>query len=45
MKLIAARGGKLHLEVHDIIDIERPPITTIPAYQARRNAPVDTRAG
>src|SRR5206468_2115445 len=24
MKLIAAGGGKLHLEMHDIIDIERP---------------------
>src|SRR5438874_1585240 len=45
MKLIAAGGGKLHLEVHDIIDIERPPMATIPAYQARRTAPVDTAAG
>ena len=45
MKLIAAGAGKLHLEMHDIIDIERPPIATIPAYQARRNAPFDTAAG
>jgi len=45
MKLIAAKGGKLHLEVHDIIDIERPPMATIAAYQARRNAPFDTAAG
>src|SRR5947208_3619669 len=45
MKLIAAGGGKLHLEMHDIIDIERPPMATIPAYQARRTAPVDTAAG
>src|SRR2546425_9841117 len=45
MKLIAARDGKLHLEVHDIIDVERPPMATIPAYQARRNAAVDTAAG
>jgi len=36
MKLIAAGGGKLHLEMHDIIDVERPPIATIPAYQAKR---------
>jgi nucleotide-binding universal stress UspA family protein len=40
MKLIAARDGKLHLEMHDIIDVERPPIATIAAYQTRRNAPV-----
>jgi glucosyl-3-phosphoglycerate synthase len=37
MKLItAAGGGKLHLEMRDIIDIERPPIISIPAYQQRR---------
>jgi len=34
MKLIAASGGKLHLEMHDIIDVERPPISTVPAYRA-----------
>jgi len=45
MKLIATRGGKLHLEMHDIIDVERPPMATIPAYQARRNAAVDTAVG
>jgi glucosyl-3-phosphoglycerate synthase len=45
MKLIAASGGKLHLEMHDIIDVERPPMATIAAYQARRNAAVDTAAG
>jgi glucosyl-3-phosphoglycerate synthase len=40
MKLIAgAGGGKLHLEVHDIVDVERPPMATIPAYQARRAGP------
>jgi nucleotide-binding universal stress UspA family protein len=44
MKLIAASGGKLHLEMHDILDVERPPMATVPAYQARRNAPVDTAA-
>jgi len=26
------------LEVHDIIDVERPPMATIASYQARRNA-------
>src|SRR5881296_777059 len=45
MKLISAAGGRLHLEMRDIIDIERPPIVTVPAYQARRNAPFDTAAG
>src|SRR5213593_2245780 len=35
MKLIATRGGKLHLEMHDIIDVERPPISTVPAYRAK----------
>jgi glucosyl-3-phosphoglycerate synthase len=45
MKLIAPRDGKLHLEMHDIIDVERPPIVTVPAYQARRNRPVDTATG
>src|SRR2546425_624060 len=43
MKLIAASGGKLHLELHDIIDVERPPISTIPAYRAKhkRDTPAD----
>ena len=45
MKLIAAGGGKLHLEMHDIIDVERPPMATIPAYQARRSAALDTATG
>src|SRR5438309_2270197 len=45
MKLIAAKGGKLHLEMHDIIDVERPPMATIPAYQARRSAALDTATG
>jgi glucosyl-3-phosphoglycerate synthase len=43
MKLIAAqRGGKLHLEMHDIIDVERPPIMTVGAYQAKRQHQADT---
>jgi glucosyl-3-phosphoglycerate synthase len=45
MKLIAAGGGKLHLEMHDIIDVERPPMATIPAYQAKRAASLDTATG
>jgi len=44
MKLIAASGGKLHLEMHDILDVERPPMATVPAYQTRRNAPIVTAA-
>src|SRR5438067_2418560 len=43
MKLIATRGaGKLHLEMHDIIDVERPPIVSVPAYQAKRQHEADT---
>src|SRR5216117_615007 len=42
MKLIAASGGKLHLQMHDIIDVERPPISTVPAYRA--NHKLDTPA-
>lgn len=45
MKLIAAGGGKLHLEMHDIIDVERPPMASLPAYQARRRPSFDTAAG
>ena len=44
MKLIAARGGALHLEVHDIVDVERPPIIAVPAYQARRAQEVEAPA-
>jgi nucleotide-binding universal stress UspA family protein len=44
MKQIAASGGKLHLEMHDILDVERPPMATIASYQTRRNAAVDTAA-
>jgi len=36
MKLITASEGRLHLEMQDIIDIERPPIASVPAYQQRR---------
>jgi glucosyl-3-phosphoglycerate synthase len=44
MKLVtAAGGGRLHLEMRDIIDIERPPIATIAAYQAKRKAEALTR--
>ena len=41
MKLIAPRDGKLHLEMHDIIDVERPAMATIAAYQAKRSAPAE----
>jgi glucosyl-3-phosphoglycerate synthase len=45
MKLVtAAGGGRLHLEMRDIIDIERPPISTIAAYQAKRKTEAVTRA-
>jgi glucosyl-3-phosphoglycerate synthase len=45
MKLITAAGaGKLHLELHDIIDVERPPVATIPAYQAKRDHEAETPA-
>ncbi|HUQ42398.1 MAG TPA: glucosyl-3-phosphoglycerate synthase [Candidatus Limnocylindrales bacterium] len=34
LKLITARRGQLHLELHDIGANERPAIATIPAYRA-----------
>jgi glucosyl-3-phosphoglycerate synthase len=34
LKLISAREGRLHLELHDIGANERPPIMTVPAYRA-----------
>jgi nucleotide-binding universal stress UspA family protein len=33
LKLITARNGGLHLELHDIGATERPPMTTVPAYR------------
>ena len=36
MKLIRPEDGGLHLDVHDIAAVERPPIMTIPAYRAHR---------
>ncbi|HEV8535620.1 MAG TPA: glucosyl-3-phosphoglycerate synthase [Candidatus Limnocylindria bacterium] len=45
MKLIAAGGGKFHLEMHDIVDVERPPIASLPAYQAKHRLAADTPAG
>ena len=39
-----AGGGRLNLEMRDIIDIERPPIASIAAYQTRRLGEVDTPA-
>ncbi len=36
MKLIRPEDGGLHLEVHDITAVERPPMITVPAYRAKR---------
>ncbi|MDE3111543.1 MAG: glucosyl-3-phosphoglycerate synthase [Chloroflexota bacterium] len=36
MKLIRPARGGLHLEVHDIAAVERPPMITVPAYRAKR---------
>ncbi|OGO67225.1 MAG: glucosyl-3-phosphoglycerate synthase [Chloroflexi bacterium RIFCSPLOWO2_02_FULL_71_16] len=36
MKLIKPEDGRLHLELHDITTIERPPMISIPAYRAAR---------
>jgi len=33
LKLITSGNGQLHLEPHDIVTIERPPMTTVPAYR------------
>ncbi len=34
LKLITTQTGRLHLELHDIVTVERPPMATVPAYQA-----------
>ncbi|HEY6959986.1 MAG TPA: glucosyl-3-phosphoglycerate synthase [Candidatus Limnocylindria bacterium] len=34
LKLVTTQEGRLHLELHDITAVERPPISTIPAYLA-----------
>lgn len=34
LKLITTQEGRLHLELHDIATVARPPIATIPAYRA-----------
>jgi glucosyl-3-phosphoglycerate synthase len=36
MKLIRPANGGLHLDVHDITTVERPPMVTVPAYRAKR---------
>ena len=36
MKLIRPDDGSLHLEVHDIALVERPPMITVQAYRAQR---------
>jgi nucleotide-binding universal stress UspA family protein len=34
LKLITTKDGRLHLDLVDIVTVERPPMSTIPAYQA-----------
>ena len=34
LKLISAENGRLHLDLYDIATVERPPMATVPAYQA-----------
>ena len=37
IKLITPEeGGRMHLEMHDIVATERPPMTTVPAYISSR---------
>ena len=36
MKLIRPANGGLHLDVHDVPSVERPPMMTIPEYRAKR---------
>ena len=37
IKLIsAAAAGRFHLEVHDIVAVERPPMISVPEYRAKR---------
>ncbi len=36
MKLIRPQNGGFHLDLHDIVSVERPPMVTIPAYRAKR---------
>ncbi|OLC54223.1 MAG: glucosyl-3-phosphoglycerate synthase [Chloroflexi bacterium 13_1_40CM_4_68_4] len=33
LKLVTTGNGHLHLELHDIVTVERPPMATVPAYQ------------
>ncbi|MBI2773513.1 MAG: glucosyl-3-phosphoglycerate synthase [Chloroflexi bacterium] len=37
MKLIRPRNGRLRLELHDIVSVERPPMATVPAYRRSRS--------
>lgn len=36
MKLITPENGRLHLELHDITTVERPPMISLPGYRAAR---------
>src|SRR5581483_9902940 len=33
LKLITTRAGRLHLELHDVVTVERPPMASVRAYQ------------
>jgi hypothetical protein len=35
MKLISAETTGFHLELQDIVSVERPPMITLPQYQGR----------
>ncbi len=34
LKLITTQAGRLHLDMHDIVTVERPPMSSVPAYKA-----------
>jgi glucosyl-3-phosphoglycerate synthase len=38
LKLITTEADRMHLELHDIVAVERPPMSTVPAYQQTHRA-------
>jgi len=36
MKLVSEDNGRLHLDIEELEDVERPPISAVPAYRTRR---------
>jgi peptide deformylase len=38
MKLIRHEEGQLSLEEREVVEVERPPMVTVPEYRARRAA-------